>query len=199
MNPVAFISTIDEAYNMLIESGGEMTPAIAEMLEIVDSQKEMALEHFVDRRFDREQDIAAIQGRNALLQKQIEANNKYIAHQEKVIETADAYIIRIMETMTDAKSKPITKLTISGQQLKITTGTSNKLIVDDATLIPDTFIKCQITFPKDRLELIKMVLDESELKNLKESVDLAGLKSSGVTYQGTHYETTQTKHIKREG
>lgn len=200
MNPVAYKTTIDEAYRRIIESGGEFTDEVQELIAISEGQKEMALQYFVERRVDRELVIAEANGRIAWHKQQIEALEENIKHQESVIRTADKALIQLIESIPDAKTGlPSSKVTIDGQVVKVTTGNSSKLIVDDITLIPETFIKCTITFPKDRLQYIKMVLEDDEISNIKEAPDVVGMKKSGVVYQGTHIETETTKYIKRMG
>jgi len=199
MNPIAFESTLDEAYRLLIESGGEITPDIEQMFDIVDTQKEKAIEFLVNRRVDREMLNAERDGRIAWHLAEIEALNKMKAFDDKVIETADKYLIRLIESMADPKGKTLTKYAINGQEIKVTQGMSNAVIVDDENAIPLTYKRCKLTIPADRFELVKMVLDDEEVKNAKFEIDKTEIKKCNLTVPGTHIETTVTKHIKRKG
>ena len=198
-NPVAFRSTLEEAYRLLTESGGEITPEIEQMFEIVDTQKEMALQFLGERRFDREKLILQHQNRINDYNKFIAEQEAMIAHEAKVIETVDKYLIMLIESMVDAKGKPLTKFNQNGQELKVTQGTSSAVIIDDETAIPNTYKRCKLTIPADRFELVKMVLNDNEVKNTKFEVDKTEIKKQELGIPGCHIETTITKHIKRNG
>lgn len=199
MNPVAHESTLEQAYLMLIEAEGEITPEIEEMFAIVESQKEMALDYLVTRRVDRELSIAQKQGQIAWHKEQIEFQEKMIAKEQSVIKTADKWLIRLIETMRDSKGNPVSKAIVNGQEVKITQGTSNMVVVDDETAVPDVYKRAKVTIPADRLVYVKAVLSDDEVKSVKIEVDKAEIKKSPAQVPGTHIETVTTKHIKRMG
>lgn len=199
MNPVAFESTLDQAYALILSTNGEITPEVSDMLAIVEKQKELAITYFTNRRIDRELLIADRKGRIAYHQEQIKALEDANLHDQSVIETADKYLIYLIENSTDDKGKPLSKVVINGQTVKVTQGTSNVLVIDDESLVPIQFKKATITIPADRLDIVKVVLSDDEINNVKIAVEKAQIKKSGVEVPGTHTEITTTKHIKREG